>query len=710
MKIITIVLPIAIMFSLVGCGAGSDSPVTEQQPAAEQPTAEQPTAEQPTVEEPAIEEPAIEEPAIEEPAIEEPAIEEPAIEEPTIEEPTIEEPTIEEPAIEEPTLHITGHYYDKGFFDKTQSYEHAFSNNTTEVNVEIHSYVVIEFDEEVDSASITDTTVQIKRLHMEGTPFADTALNNNNVISGDWVLSENKKSLTFKPDYKPYFDRSTFAYYSDSKPNWNGLKPGYEYQVTVSEAITSTEGTVLSTPVEELSWTFQTADVDYGLYWFKSSTDAVKYVPGRAVDASYYAPENDTLVYVHGWQKESVAADYRREGFNHLVDDNTSGFTSGMTQHVDLVTVWKNKSWNFGAFYWNQMADDDLALGAPYKAESKIWNTTNMRYAVSPYSLNGSARLEILSPASPLTDAEKWDHDRQTVNKPAKPMSVLMAEVLESSLVNMANNEFRLAGHSLGAQMVDGAAYILSENNAGGALVPDRVAMIDPYWAGTYVADDYWDEHPAKALVSEAIANRATDISTVADVIAADSSFSSGYGYDYYNPGYAGGNPSDVKQPWNEEISRSIANKLALSGAAIAFYDVSQTSDAFILTTTSGGINTAVRDIAAISYLHTPWISGAESSTSYLGHRHVNGRFWYLWQMAFGAKELYEGFSASTDTASLIGLMNAEKSLVDKGRWSIMTGQDTATPEDDIFELKENVEWCGTWTAGYCDNSKSWQF
>ena len=670
MSIIKIALPITILLSLMGCGADNDNKSTKQKP----------------------------------------TVAEQSAEEPEVVEPEVVEPEVVEPEVVEQTLSIIGHYYDKGLFDKTKSYENAFSNNTTETNVEIHSYIVIEFDAEVDAASITDTTIQVKRLHMEETPFADSDLNNNNLITGDWVLAENKKSLTFKPEYKPYLDRSTFAYYSDSKPNWNGLKPGYEYQVTVSAAITSSEGTVLSTPAEELSWTFKTTDVDYGLYWFKSATDAVKYVPGRAVDASYYAPENDTLVYAHGWQKESVVADYRREGFNHLINDSTSGFTSGMTENVDLVMVWKNKDWNFGAFYWNQMADDDLALGAPYQAESKIWNTANMRYAISPYSLNGSARLETEPSAEPMTDTEIWDHDRQVINKPAKPMSVLMAEVLESSLADMEDNEFRLAGHSLGAQMVDGAAYILNKNNVTGALVPDRVAMIDPYWAGTYVADEYWDEHPAKALVTQAIANRDIDIETAANVIATDASFTSGYNYDYYNPGYAGSNPSEVKQPWNEEISRAIADQLVEKGTAIAFYDVSQTSDAFILSTTSGGVNTAMRDIAAISYLQTPWVAGPESSTSYLGQRHVNGRFWYLWQMAFDAKDLSEGFSASTDTEALIGLMNAEKPLADKGRWSIVAGQETATPEDDMFELKDNVEWCGTFLAGYCNNSKSWQF
>ena len=92
-------------------------------------------------------------------------------------------------------IYITGHYYDKGHFDKSQNYENAFSNNFTEENVEIHSYVVIEFDNEVDPASITDSTVQIKRLHMKDTPFADSELNNNNIISGNWALSDDHKRL-----------------------------------------------------------------------------------------------------------------------------------------------------------------------------------------------------------------------------------------------------------------------------------------------------------------------------------------------------------------------------------------------------------------------------------------------------------------------------------------------------------------------------------
>ncbi|SGZ04857.1 Putative uncharacterized protein [Moritella viscosa] len=596
---------------------------------------------------------------------------------------------INEPDVKQP-IYITGHYYDKGHFDKSQNYENAFSNNFTEENVEIHSYVVIEFDNEVDPVSITDSTVQIKRLHMEDTPFADSELNNNNIISGNWVLSTDNKSLTFKPAYKPYLDRSTFAYYTESKPNWNGLKPGYEYQVTISESIKSADGAVLSTPAKELTWTFKTTDVDYGLYWFKNSTDAVKYIPGREIDKSYYAPENDTLIYAHGWQQESVVADYRREGFNHFVNSETSGFSSGMTETMDLVSIWKDKSWNFGAFYWNQIADDDdnakssVGAAVPYKAESKIWNTIQMRYAVSPYSLTGSARQD-----KPIKPEDVWEYDRQDVNNPIKPMSVILAEILESALDEMDDNEFRLAGHSLGSQMVHGAAYILSENKNSAALIPDRLALIDPYWAGANVADDYWDEHPAKALVTTATEHRDTD---------REAALATGLS-GYYNPGYSG-------QPWNEEINRSIAEQLALDNVAIAFYDVSSTSDGFsgVSGVYYGGLNTPERDIAAISYLKTPWIHTNEYKK--LGQKHVNGRLWYLWQMAFDAKDISSGFSASTTTDSLIDLMNAKKT--EKGRWIITAGQSTATPEDDVFELSHEQKDLGNWWSSW-HNSKSWQ-
>ena len=140
MSIIKIALPITILLSLMGCGADNDNKSTKQKP---------------------------------------------TVAEQSAEEPEVVEPEVVEPEVVEQTLSIIGHYYDKGLFDKTKSYENAFSNNTTETNVEIHSYIVIEFDAEVDAASITDTTIQVKRLHMEETPFADSDLNNNNSESNE---------------------------------------------------------------------------------------------------------------------------------------------------------------------------------------------------------------------------------------------------------------------------------------------------------------------------------------------------------------------------------------------------------------------------------------------------------------------------------------------------------------------------------------------
>ena len=110
---------------------------------------------------------------------------------------------------------------------------------------------------------------------------------------------------------------------------------------------------------DDETWVFKTVDVDYGLYWFKNGSEAMKYVPGREMDKEFYDPEKPNMIMIHGWQPfytALVGSDYRRDP---LI------FSSGRNSfHVDMVDIWKDplknsegKSWNMGVFYWGQIAD-----------------------------------------------------------------------------------------------------------------------------------------------------------------------------------------------------------------------------------------------------------------------------------------------------------------------------------------------------------------
>jgi len=101
-----------------------------------------------------------------------------------------------------------------------------------------------------------------------------------------------------------------------------------------------------------------------GLYWFKSNTDFK--LASDSLDKGYYNPQRKTLIFLHGWQSNSIKND-SFESFDYKKHDNTNGF------HGDLVAIWKAKGWNVGAYYWREFADD-----AVFWAESKIWSPNDV--------------------------------------------------------------------------------------------------------------------------------------------------------------------------------------------------------------------------------------------------------------------------------------------------------------------------------------------
>ncbi|MCP4133228.1 MAG: choice-of-anchor D domain-containing protein [bacterium] len=534
---------------------------------------------------------------------------------------------------------VASHYYDKGTFDKDySSYDSAFSDNHTDEDVEIHSYIVINFNKSIRLSSITSDTIVVKRLNM-----TDNSENNYNEISGTVEVVSNSR-IVFKPSVEFYANpNGTFDW---DNPNWNGLKPNYEYSVELSSAIKDTDGNSLSE--ESCSWEFKTIDIDYGLYWFKNGSMAVKYVPGRELPSEYYNPSRPTIIYSHGWGKTSVnyqngnLRDYRRESFFHSTEMYYSG------DEMDLVSIWKNpwenyegKAWNFGAVYWNQLADDDYAnLSKPQKAEAKIWSTNGkggMEYAVRKWS------------GSSWTSANTL----VTTNSPTRPMSVIFSDIIVSACSGAANSELRLFGHSLGSQMAAGISYCLKEQhrlgNISSALFPKRLVLVDPYFRPGSLQNSWSHNHPAAVnLGANSDSTGAMAVKIIEDIL------------DY----------SD--------------NQNGIS-FVVAYYDVSGASDKNVfLGNRLGDTVMDLRDIADILYLKSSWLPGSELDNNYLAHRHVNGRLWYLWQYAFPPPA--EGFSASSSDADIQSNMNYYNSSI--SRYSIYTGIDTPTPEDDNYTLE----------------------
>ena len=64
---------------------------------------------------------------------------------------------------------VSSHFYDKGTFDFNYTdYETAFSDNFTDNDVEIHSYIVINFNENVRASTINENNIQVKTFEYAG--------------------------------------------------------------------------------------------------------------------------------------------------------------------------------------------------------------------------------------------------------------------------------------------------------------------------------------------------------------------------------------------------------------------------------------------------------------------------------------------------------------------------------------------------------------
>lgn len=195
--------------------------------------------------------------------------------------------------------------------------------------------------------------------------------------------------------------------------------------------------------------------LDYGVYWFKCGTcrgstkasdegaqsDGVKAGPGLSYD--YFDPSKPTVIYVHGWARNSVK-EHSRESMKSPIDKS------------DLMDAWKQAGWNVGIFYWNAFSDDDWGA-EPRFAQQKI-DRGDITWSVS----NGQGNSSFAS------------------SRVKDPASVLFTQSVMDAMRDYKGPEFRIVGHSLGTQMAVMATYYLSQSGQP-HLVPRRVALLDPW-------------------------------------------------------------------------------------------------------------------------------------------------------------------------------------------------------------------------------------
>ncbi len=191
--------------------------------------------------------------------------------------------------------------------------------------------------------------------------------------------------------------------------------------------------------------------LDYGLYWHGYDDAMQKFVPGET--NPFYDPSAPTVIYIHGWQKNHAVNGYEKA--NLLLDhDNVYEYTQNS---------WINQGWNVGIFHWEQFADEDDVQWA----EAKIWTANGpkgMRYRLEDGSYS-TALIE--NPNLPVAETAYYD--------------------VVAALADYTGGNLRLAGHSLGNQMVTRLGELIYENIVNGNLDEEtyriqRIALLDPAW------------------------------------------------------------------------------------------------------------------------------------------------------------------------------------------------------------------------------------
>ena len=211
--------------------------------------------------------------------------------------------------------------------------------------------------------------------------------------------------------------------------------------------------------------------LDVNIYWYGPNNQNQRAIRGQA--NPYFNPSRPTIIYIHGWQKNTTVA-LVRENFNRLAVNDSA----------DVARPWIDRGWNVGIFYWNQLADENEVKDA----EAKIHTT------------NGTL----------FTNATRW-RDSSGVYRlgPALTVTQQFVNAYKSAMAGYIGSEVRLAGHSLGAQLaITGASALWREKNAGtlpAQLVPTRVALLDHAFLGgpkSWIGNK-WTGQVARELVSQ---------------------------------------------------------------------------------------------------------------------------------------------------------------------------------------------------------------
>ncbi len=204
------------------------------------------------------------------------------------------------------------------------------------------------------------------------------------------------------------------------------------------------------------------AGPDYGIYWYGKDDANQLAIPDEV--NPYYDSTRPIILFVHGWQPDKAYT-------HRTMLWEFEGEKSGEMETVDLAAPWIDAGWNLGVFDWGPFADEPFV----FDAEAKIWTTEGgqgMRWRDETGSYHAQRGQDI-------------------------SIGELFYQSYIQALSDFSGTELRLAGHSLGNQMAVSLLNQLAEEIEVGDIsdniMPDRLALLDPYWAPVeqeYLAGD----------------------------------------------------------------------------------------------------------------------------------------------------------------------------------------------------------------------------
>lgn len=211
-------------------------------------------------------------------------------------------------------------------------------------------------------------------------------------------------------------------------------------------------------------------NLDVGIYWVGPNNIYCKANPESWQDISPackkmpFDPKKPTVIFVHGYEPLSV---HYRTRFDFYILGKTYLEPSdvGYNKQWDLAKAWRDKGWNVGIFYWNQLSDTDM----PYTAEDKIWKKATWWKGIDK---QGNVIVH---------DSCTWH------GKPCSSVANMLLSSYLQAMKNYQGNNIRIIGHSLGGQLSIHFIYLLSKQVEAGKvspkLLPKRLALLDPYFS-----------------------------------------------------------------------------------------------------------------------------------------------------------------------------------------------------------------------------------